>query len=156
MRHILLAVDESDASQRAAEFVDRFFKDGDVTVIAVNVAQQPIPWGPRAHGWVPPAPYGGAYAWPGSYLRDESAADEEPPPEERKARAVAASQAPEGSDIDVALGDPVDAIAAVAEERDVDLIVVGSTDKSFWQRWFGRSVSEELARQTPRPVLIVG
>jgi nucleotide-binding universal stress UspA family protein len=53
-------------------------------------------------------------------------------------------------------GDPADAISRAAEAKDVDLIVVGSGDKGLIQRWFGRSVSEDLTRELPRPVLVVG
>ncbi len=42
-----------------------------------------------------------------------------------------------------------------AEERDADLIVVGANPKSWRQRWFHRSVSEELVRRGPCPVLVV-
>lgn len=155
MRHILLAVDETEASERAASFVERFFTGADVTITAVNVARARIPWGVSTYGWMPPAPYGGLYAWPVAGPDAAEAPGDTRSPAEDAAREVAARQAPEGAEIDVALGDPVEAIAAAAEERDADLIVVGSNDKSFWQRWFGRSISEELAKHAPRPVLVV-
>jgi hypothetical protein len=57
MRRILVAVDETPASRRAAAFVDGFFTGDDVSIVAVNVARVPVEW-------MPPAPYGGVYAWP--------------------------------------------------------------------------------------------
>jgi nucleotide-binding universal stress UspA family protein len=39
---ILVAVDKTDGSRRAAEFVDRFFSGMDVAITAVNVARTPV------------------------------------------------------------------------------------------------------------------
>lgn len=160
MRRVLLAVDETEGSRRAAEFVEQFFADMDVSVTAVNVARSPIGWlaqGPP--GWMPPVPYGGLYGWPWRAATDDrTGIDEAFAREEREARSLAAAQAPPGSEVDVVFGDgdPADAIAAAADEHHADLIVVGSNDKSLLDRWFGRSTSEELAREVPRPVLVVG
>jgi nucleotide-binding universal stress UspA family protein len=156
MRRILLAVDESDASQRAAAFVDRFFGDLDVAVTAVNVARSPIGSASRMpYAMVPPVPFGGVYTWPLTGTDQEALrADEQRA--ELEARTVAAGKAPPGTDVDVTFGDPVDAIALAAEDHDADLIVVGSEHKGTLQRWFGRSVSDDLTHDAPRPVLVVG
>lgn len=39
MRRILVAIDDSEASVRAADFVHRFFADMPVEILAVNVAE---------------------------------------------------------------------------------------------------------------------
>lgn len=158
MRHVLLAVDETEGSRRAAEFVERFFGGTDVTISAVNVARAPITWGPQGpYGWVPPAPYGGVYGWPWAATPGGSAAvDDAVTRRVGDAEAVAAAQAPPGARVDVAFGDPAEAIAIAAETHDADVIVVGSNDKNLLQRLFGRSVSEDLVRDAPRPVLVVG
>jgi nucleotide-binding universal stress UspA family protein len=52
-------------------------------------------------------------------------------------------------------GDPVDVICRAAEEHDVDVIVVGSHDKSALRRLFEPSVAVGVARATYRPVLII-
>jgi nucleotide-binding universal stress UspA family protein len=148
MRHILVAVDESDASRRAASFVDQMFGDrDDVSIVALNVARVPVEW-------MPPAPYGGLYSWPFG-VDDRSPFDAAMAREEAEGRAVAAAQAPPGADIEVVAGQTVEAIERAAEDENADLIVVGSNDKGFLQRLFGGSVSEELARHRTRPVLVV-
>ncbi len=53
------------------------------------------------------------------------------------------------------LGQPVDVICRAAEEHDVDVIVVGSHDKSALRRLFDPSVAVGVARATYRPVLII-
>lgn len=86
MRRILVAVDESDASRRAAAFVNGFFKGDDVSIVAVNVAKVPVEW--------LPAPYGGTFVWPAGPVGDESLLDAALAREEARGEAVAAAQAP--------------------------------------------------------------
>jgi nucleotide-binding universal stress UspA family protein len=151
MRRILVAVDETEGSRRAAEFVDRFFAGMDVSITAVNVARAPA-------DTVPPVPYGGVYTWPwgpGMAAREREALDEAVLREEQKGEALAARQAPADADVEVVFGEAVEAISRAAEDQDADLIVVGSNDRGFLQRLLGGSVSEGLAHKAPRPVLIV-
>ena len=58
MRHVLVAVDDSEASERAAEFVNRFFGALDVSITAVNIGDTAISWSPYA------AAPGLVYPWP--------------------------------------------------------------------------------------------
>jgi nucleotide-binding universal stress UspA family protein len=148
MRRILVAVDESAASRRAAAFVDGFFKGDDIAVVAVNVARVPVEW-------MPPAPYGGVYTWPAGRPGDSSALDEALAREEARGEAIAAAQAPHDADIEVVFGEAVEAILRAAEDENADLIVVGSSEKGFLQRLFGGSVSQQLTRTATRPVLVV-
>jgi nucleotide-binding universal stress UspA family protein len=149
MQHILVAVDETEASRRAGEFVDRVFGGrDDVSIVAVNVARVPV-------DWMPPAPYGGIYAWPLTVGGERSSVDEAVAREEAKGRAVATAQAPHDAEVEVVLGETVEAIERAAEDENADLVVVGSNDKSFLQRLLGGSVSQELARHPTRPLLIV-
>ena len=55
----------------------------------------------------------------------------------------------------VEIGEPVETILKVAEEQDVDLVVVGTTSKTWWDRLLQGSVSGELVHKGPRPVLVV-
>jgi nucleotide-binding universal stress UspA family protein len=149
MQRILVAVDETEASRRAAAFVDGFFGGrDDVSIVAVNVARVPV-------DWMPPAPFGGIYAWPLTVGGQRSTVDEALAREEAKARAVAVAQAPHDAEVEVVVGETVEAIERAAEDENADLVVVGSNDKSFLQRLLDGSVSEELARHRTRPVLIV-
>jgi nucleotide-binding universal stress UspA family protein len=149
---ILVAVDKTDGSRRAAEFVDRFFSGMDVAITAVNVARTPV-------DALPAVPFGGVFPWgpggPGMGADDRAAVDEALTRERQAAEAVALAQAPADADVEVVFGEVVEAILSAAEDDNADLIVVGSNDKSFLQRLLSGSVSEELARKAPRPVLIV-
>lgn len=155
MRRVLLAVDESDGAGRAAEFVDRFFGgDGDVELTAVNVARAPIVWGAAPAGWV--VPFGAVYGWPwGPAGPEQQAVDQAMERAEREAASVAEEQAPPDAEVEVVFGNPVDAIQLAAIEHDADLIVVGSNHKNLLQRWFTGSVSDEVVRHAPCPVLVV-
>jgi nucleotide-binding universal stress UspA family protein len=150
MPHILVAVDKTEGSRRAAEFVNRFFAGMDVSITAVNVARSPA-------NTMPAVPYGKVYPWPwpGTPTPDQTALDEAWEREEQAAQAVALAQAPDDADVEVVFGEAVEAISLAAEDENADLIVVGSNDKGFLQRLLGGSVSQGLARKAPRPVLIV-
>lgn len=54
-----------------------------------------------------------------------------------------------------AVGDPGDAIARIADERNVDLVVVGTREPGFLDRILHPSVSQEVARKVHHDVLIV-
>ncbi len=54
-----------------------------------------------------------------------------------------------------AVGDPANTIMMVAEERDVDLIVVGTREPGLLDRVLRQSISRSVAHKTHRDVLIV-
>jgi nucleotide-binding universal stress UspA family protein len=58
MRQILVAMDDSEASERVADFVNRFFDGFDASTTAVNVGTATLGWGPY------PAATGSLYPWP--------------------------------------------------------------------------------------------
>jgi nucleotide-binding universal stress UspA family protein len=149
---ILVAVETTEGSRRAAAFVDRFFAGMDVAITAVNVARDPV-------DTMPPMPFGGVFPWapagPDMAAGDRATWERAVVREQQAAQAVALAQAPADADVEVVFGEVVEAILRAAEDEDADLIVVGSNDKGFLQRLLGGSVSEELARKAPRPVLIV-
>jgi nucleotide-binding universal stress UspA family protein len=155
MREILVALDDGEASKRVIDFVNRFFGDMDVSITAVNVARLPLAWGPRplSPGLVFPWPSAGA-VWP-------PAAGPSRSPELEAAAVDTAERTVESSGLHaddhvVRWGEDVaDVLRRVADERDVDLIVVRSNHKGFLERLVSPSVSTELARAAPRPVLIV-
>jgi nucleotide-binding universal stress UspA family protein len=52
-------------------------------------------------------------------------------------------------------GDPADRLLDVADDRDADLIVVGSREHGLLERLLGHCVEEQLARRAQRDVLLV-
>jgi nucleotide-binding universal stress UspA family protein len=148
-RRILVAIDDSEATRDVARFVNEFFDRASGEIIAVNVAPSPVPWVPGEIG------YGGMYAWPAVSAYPPETVDE------TRDGAIAASEETideAGVAVDetlVEFGDPATSILAAADERDVDLIVIGSHRKGFLKRLVSGSVSDQLVREAHRPVLVV-
>jgi nucleotide-binding universal stress UspA family protein len=55
----------------------------------------------------------------------------------------------------VELGDPAERLLEVADQRNADLIVVGSRERGFLERLLARPVDEAVARRSERDVLLV-
>lgn len=148
---ILVAVDESDGAERAAAFTNAFFGPMDVNVLVLNVGETPIPWFPGVG-----STYLGPYAWRRVAL-GAPGQDMDELMDDARARAAAVAS---GSEIDdsttiAEVGDPVEVIRSVAAAEDVEIIVVGASDKGWWRRLIDGSVSSELVRSAERPVLVV-
>jgi nucleotide-binding universal stress UspA family protein len=123
----------------------------DVDVLVLNVSESPVPWFPGVG-----SAHLGPYAWrrvavgaPGEdmdALMDDARA--------RAAAVASGSEIDDGTTI-AEVGDPVEVIRSVAVAEDVDIIVVGASDKGWWRRLIDGSVSGELVRSAERPVLVV-
>ncbi len=151
MKRILVALDESDASAHAAEFVNSFFADREeYEILALNVASIPVPWVDAGIGYAGVYPY--AYAGPYGPGTDADVITEVEV--ERGEETIEASGLT-SDDAIVEFGEPVSAICTAAVDHAVDLIVVGSHDKGFFKRVLAGSVSEALVRKAPKPVLVV-
>lgn len=140
---VLIALDESPVSHRAALVAGRLFSGAGAEFLVVNVARVPAPWvGGAGFGAVAPL------ALDPRWLE---------PDEEAEADLMARAEAAGLPDPEVVVtsGDPVTLICAVAEEHDVDVIVVGSHDKTALRRLFDPSVAAGVVRDTYRPVLVV-
>ena len=154
MRHILVAVDESEASERVSEFVNRFFEGMEVSITALNVGSVQLDWA----GY--PAVPGAVYPWPygvGMPPRDaeEALAARADAARESAEQTVASSGVDAEEQVVEIGGDVAETIRRVASQRGADLIVVGAGHKSLWERLISPSVSSELAKDAPRPVLVV-
>lgn len=140
---VLIALDESSVSLRAAREAARLFSPCGAEFLVINVARVPIPMATGAgFGMVMPI---------------QSDALWLDPPQENEADLADRAQDAGVPDAEVIAtsGDPVRLICDAAEEHAADVIVVGSHDKSALNRLFDPSISAHVIRDTYRPVLVV-
>lgn len=145
---VLIAVDDDAESQDALSFATELLSD-EHQVVVINVARSTVtPYGTIGG-------LGGTFAGDTALsaeadLRAQQLADREAERVvEDAARRLGAAEAR------VEHGDVGPTICQVAEEEGVDLVVLGTHDRSRWSRlWFG-SVSEHVVRNAPCPVLVV-
>ncbi|MGH9271629.1 MAG: universal stress protein [Ilumatobacteraceae bacterium] len=128
------------------------------TSLGSDVDLVPSPWWGAGWGIARSVPYGAVWAHRGDELAtggssaSHGAATEGAEAAARDAAAEAGLPATEAIG---ELGDPTDAILRAAEERDVDVIVVGSHQRNWFERLLRRSVTKELVRHAEIPVLVV-
>lgn len=138
----LLAVDDSKASFDAAAFAHRLLRPED-QILVLNVAQMNqvglYTVGGLAGAPVPTATDAG---WEALQEHAWDVVEE----------AGEAAHAEEGM---VELGDPAQRICDVAAEEGVDLVIMGSRDRSLLERIFSPSVSSYVVSHAPCPVLVV-
>lgn len=157
MTTVLLAVDESDASVEAVRRARQLF-GSDADYLAVNVADRQPTW------TVEPMPWGAVYPFPfepaavPGGVPGRATVDDDPMPAD--AARGTAEQVSAAAGVAAAaigeVGDPAGAILAAADAHQADVIVVGSTHKGWWRRLFTGSVSREVMRESPIPVLLIG
>jgi nucleotide-binding universal stress UspA family protein len=136
MKTIVLGYDDSESAMRALRRVTQLAKAFDASVVAVSAAQALVS---AAHGIGPIDPV-------------------DPPDLHREqlghAKAVLDELGIEAQ-YNVGVGDPADVILAAAEERQADMIVVGTSEPGLISRLLGLSVSENVQRRAHCDVLIV-
>lgn len=140
---ILIALDESPVSARAAREAVRLFSAADTEFLVINVTRYPVMWaGGYGYGMVAPL------AMDPAWVDDDETAEND---------LVARAEAAGLSDAEAltTTGDPVRLVCLAAEEHGVDVIVVGSHDKSMFRRLVDPSVAAGIVRETYRPVLVV-
>ena len=136
MKKIVVAFDDTEASQRALERAGALTQAFASELIVTSVA--PILTGiGRTAGPVDPVD----------------------PPEKHAVELAAARTYLEGQGLSAeyvpAVGDPADTIVELANERTADLIVVGTREPGVLQRLLGQSVSDSVAHHAHCDVLIV-
>jgi len=136
---VLIALDESAVSIRAAREAHRLFPQGEFLV--VNVGRRRVPW--LAGG-----EYGVVYPADTAYFVNDGLDDSE-------LTALAEAAGLEPVDVLTAFGDPADVICDAAERHDADVVVVGSHDKGVLRRLIEPSVAQAVVQGTYRPVLVV-
>ncbi len=140
---ILIALDDSAVSSRAAREAARLFAGVGAEFLVISVAPLPVVWaGSAGYGTVVPM-----------VMPPPTPEFEEQAGQELIARAEAAGVV--DAEPHTATGDPVGVICRAAEEHDVDVIVVGSHDKSALRRLIDPSVAAGVVRETYRPVLVI-
>ena len=158
MTTVLIAIDDTKESSRAAQVAVDCFGPG-ADYLAIYVDQERPVAGPL---WGPDVIWGGIYTYPGLYsypitgsprvpadslvIDTEQAEDEA----ERLAAAAGVDAEPLGD-----IGDPGTAIAEAAREHDVDVIVVGSHHRNWFERLLHGSTSDDVLKEADVPVMIV-
>jgi nucleotide-binding universal stress UspA family protein len=158
MVRVLVAVDENEGSVRAAETAHRLFGD-DAEYLAVNVTNTvdvtTIPWYGAGWGAPYPAPYGAVWAYRSDVTDPTAAPSGAEHAAEDQAREVAEQSSLEPVEVVGEEGDPAAAVLRAAEQRQVDVIVVGTSHRGWFDRLLRPSVSKEIVRQAHVPVLVV-
>ena len=136
MKTIVLGYDETPSAERALERTAELAKAFGSSVIVTSVAHV-APSGPRGAGPIDPT---------------------DPPERHREQLEHAKGKLSAlGIDADAVtgFGEPAKAIAELADERQADLIVVGTRELGFFERMLGQSVSESVAHRVHCDVLLV-
>lgn len=136
MKIIVVGYDETDPAKRALERVADLAEAFGSTVIVTSVAPLLMPVG-RGMGGIDPTDPVEAHVEELEHAR-----------EYLSSRNVQAELIP-------GVGEPADTILTLAEERNADLIVVGTREPNVLERLLGLSVSQSVARRAHRDVLIV-
>jgi len=157
MTRVLVAVDDSEGSVRAAETAHRLFGE-DAEYLAVSVTNvvdvASIPW--YGAGWGAPyaAPYGAVWSYRTASGPDDPEALEGEQIAEANARHVVQQTGLDAEPVGEE-GDPATAVLRAAEDRDVDVIVVGTQERGWFDRLLHPSVSMDIVKHAHVPVLIV-
>jgi nucleotide-binding universal stress UspA family protein len=136
MKRILVAYDDTEPARRALDRAAELAKAFDSEVIVASVAPLLVS-SPRASGPIDPV--------------DSPAHHAE---ELETARALLSERGIEAQTV-TATGDPAGAIVMIADEREADLVIVGTREPGLAERILRHSVSAEVARRVRRDVLIV-
>ncbi len=137
---ILAATDFSEASEQAVSYAASLAREYGATLHLLHVVPDPV----LAAAWSE------AYAYDLDKLGERLRRDAERQLAERAARI-------EGIVVtrDALIGRPASIITAMAADRDVDLIVMGTHGRSGVSHLFMGSVAERVVRTAPCPVLTV-
>jgi nucleotide-binding universal stress UspA family protein len=145
MKTIVVSFDESEpaarALRRAADLAEAF----DATLVVAAVAVPPVP-GPGIDALLP----GTSERFASAATQELELADQhlEQARRQLEGRAVRA-------EFVSSAGVPAEQILELAQQRQADLIVVGVTEPGFLQHLLAGSLTEDVARETRRDVLIV-
>ena len=151
MTRILIAADESDSSVEAARVAHRLFGDS-AEYLVINVAE-PTPDASMAWAYVYPATMP-MMAFPPA-TADDPVAQKAAETSETVATDVATKASIAGAEPLTDTGDAATAILDAAHRHQVDVVVIGSHERSWFSRLLAPSVSSAVLRESDIPVLIV-
>ena len=161
MNTIVVGYDGSPASERALDRAAELGEALKARLVVVSVerstrASVAVPV-PRAETLLIPGTVGGAVPPAASLAEPEP---QQPDPKEiarRQLEQARMSLARRHVDVEYVaeVGDPADRLVEIVEERDGDLLVVGSREHGLLDRLLARPVDEAVARRAPRDVLLV-
>lgn len=158
MTRVMIAVDGSDLDARLVEAaLDLFGRDARYWAVNVHPSVTPPPPGALAPV---PGMYGGAFvgygvAYPFTPSRPGELDEERSSVLHDAARAAAEAAGIDDAAVVAETGDPPTAILSAAHRHDVDVIVVGSRDRSWWSKLVEPSVSSDVIEGSPIPVLVI-
>jgi nucleotide-binding universal stress UspA family protein len=157
MQTIVVGYDGSDSAERALRRAAELAEAFSGRLVAVSVSEPALAPALEPTAELVPPPGAGTVGLGGVPLPEPAPG---PDPEElaraqlERARKALASRKVETEYV-VELGDPAERLLAVADERDADVIVVGSREHGFLDRLLGRPVDEAVTRRSERDVLLV-
>jgi nucleotide-binding universal stress UspA family protein len=137
METIVVGYDDTEPSKRALDRAAELAKALGAKLIVTSVAPVLVPVGGRGLGAIDPV--------------DTPAMHEQ---ELEHARALLDERGID-ADFQRAIGEPADTIVQLAEERNADMIVVGTREPNVLERLLGTSVSQSVSRRASCDVLIV-
>ncbi len=137
---ILVAVDGSDGSRKAAGFAVELARSANARLLLLTVLQQP---------WVLPlAPLDSVVIGPKEDQERVVAA-------KKQLDEFAAALPAEQAEKHVEVGEPADVIVEQAEKLNADMIVMGARGHSAVARWLLGSVSDRVVQHARTPVTVV-
>lgn len=139
---IMIAVDETPESHHAVDVAFGLF-GGDANYTICSIADQPLLYPIES-------PVGGFGA-----VGDLRALYEASAASARATAGAAQDDIPGGAEVVVESGSPGPTICALAAEHSIQFIVIGSHDRSFWDRLFQASVGRYVVEHAPCPVVVV-
>ena len=138
LKKILVAIDGSESSRKAARFARDLARNFDAHITLLHVIEPPGSFPIEAYGLTRAQVY---------EVQLESA---------RSLLAALAAELPaERVEQVIESGSPAETICAQADERDVDLIVLGSRGMGAVGRWLLGSVSDRVVHLSKRAVTVV-
>jgi nucleotide-binding universal stress UspA family protein len=141
---VLIAIDGSEEAHQALTVADELLPE-DAEVVLLDVVEPDSALLAAGHE--------GVIAYPTSAVLE---LDRRRDAEARASLRVAAAELA-GRDPDVVLdhGQVVERILSVARDGEMDLVVVGTRDPSWWDRLWSGSVSRKVTAEAPCSVLVV-